>query len=112
MRPRKSAGLPLSVGAASLLVRVLLSAIVLVASTVSVAAGVLLGRRGPLPAAMIAGGLLIPFGIIALLGAAFIAAPHSRFGKWLDHSLDAQRLARAAGAIWMLSILITWIARR
>lgn len=81
---RKSAGLPLSVGSASLAVRVLLAAIIMAVAAICGGGGVWIGRHGPNAARAVAIALLVPFGIVALAAAAFILAPFSRYGIWLD----------------------------
>lgn len=41
--------------------------------------------------------LIIPLGLIGILAAAFIVAPRSRFGVWLDHFVPRLLEPRIAG---------------
>jgi hypothetical protein len=99
---RKTAGLPLSVGAASLPVRLLLATIVAAAGVICGGGGWWIGSHGPVAARLVAIGLLVPFGIVALIAAAFIVAPFSRFGVWLDAFLPTVSGVRAIAVAVML----------
>jgi hypothetical protein len=106
---RKSAGLPLSVGSASLPVRILLAAIVTVVGVICGGGGVWIGDHGPIAGRVVAIALLVPFGIVALVAAAFIVAPFSRFGGWLDAFLPTMirwRAVAVAASLWAISALL------
>jgi hypothetical protein len=109
MHVRKSAGLPLSVGAASLPVRILLASIVLLVGAICGGGGLWIGRHGPIAARVVAIALLVPLGIVALAAAAFIVAPFSRFGVWLDAflpTLIGWRSGAVAASVWAISALL------
>jgi hypothetical protein len=68
-----------------------------------------LGDHGPFAARILAIVLLVPFGIVALVAAAFIVAPFSRFGVWLDTFLPAMigwRAVAVAASLWAISALL------
>lgn len=107
--PPRSAGLALSVGQASLAVRVFLALVFLAAALLCAAAGVLVARAGHLP--LIVAVLLIePIGIAGVIAAVFISAPQSSIGVRIDElaaRLSEPRIALfAASSIWLLSLLI------
>ncbi len=108
---RKLAGLPLSVGSASLPVRILLAAIVAAVAIICGGGGLWIGRHGPIAARAVAIVLIVPFGIVALAAAVFIMAPFSRFGLWLDAFLPALigwRAAAVAAWLWAISALLVF----
>ena len=87
--PRRNAGLHLSVGSASRAVRVVVSTVFLTTGALCVASGLTIGAGGPAAATLVAIVLVIPLGIIACIAAAFVLAPFSRFGVWLDELLPS-----------------------
>jgi hypothetical protein len=108
---RPSAGLPLSVGQASLAVRLVIAVVFLLAAGVAIAGGVLMSV---IPVARVMAVLLVvPVGLIGILAAAFVLAPHSRYGVWLDHFVPALRrpavAVATAIALWAAAFLLTWI---
>lgn len=109
MRP--SAGLPLSVGQATLAVRLVIAVVFLLAAGVAIAGGVLMSSI--VIARVMAVLLVIPVGLIGILAAAFVLAPHSRYGVWLDHFLPTLRrpavAVATAIALWTAAFLLTWI---
>ena len=108
---RKSAGLPLSVGSASLPVRILLAAIVMAVAILCGGGGVWIGQHGPIAARAVAIVLIVPFGIVALAAAIFVLAPFSRFGVWLDAflpTLIGRRAAAVAASLWAISALLVF----
>ena len=88
---RPSAGLPLSVGAAPLSVRLVIAFVFLLTAAVCIAGGVFVASSGSRLATFAAIVLIEPIGIVGLIAVAFIAAPHSRFGVWLDHFVPRLR---------------------
>jgi hypothetical protein len=103
---RRSAGLPLSVGAASLALRVFIAAMFLIVGVLCLASGGFVGRTGGVPASVIAILLIVPFGLIACTAALYTIAPFSRFGVWLDHflpTLGSWRGGLVAVLLWLVS---------
>ena len=107
---RRSAGLPLSVGHASLGVRVVIALVFLLTASLCIAGGVLISSNAA--ARAIAVLLIVPVGLIGILAAAFVIAPHSRFGVALDHFIPRLWNPRVAAAtamtLWLLALLLTW----
>lgn len=107
--PKRTAGLPLSVGSASPGVRLLLATIFLAAAALCIAAGVLLSSDAA--ARVVAVVLIVPIGLIGLVGVAFTLAPWSRFGVWLDHFVPRLREPRVALVttltLWAIALAIT-----
>jgi hypothetical protein len=101
---KRSAGLPLSVGGAPLAVR-LLVAMIFFATAVLLLIG---ARLVPRPLAVI---FIGPIGIVGLIAAAFIVAPHSRFGAWLDAFVPRLREPRVAiataMALWLAALVVS-----
>lgn len=87
-----SAGLKLSVGNAAPAERIVLAAIFFVSAVICLGAAKLLAGGAPLLVPFVA-----PVGIIGVVAAVFIAAPHSRFATWLDELVP--RLVRARVAL-------------
>lgn len=111
---RPSAGLPLSVGSAPAAVRVLLAAIFAIVAAACLAGGVLVARRGPAMATIVTIAAIMPLGHVALLAAAFVVAPFSRYGVWLDTFAGALNGRRALGvlvALWLVSLAIVLLLR-
>ncbi|MFP5245598.1 MAG: hypothetical protein ACLGH0_02805 [Thermoanaerobaculia bacterium] len=102
MPDRKSAGLPLSVGSASFAVRIAIAAVFLAIGAICVGGAIVIAKT----AAIVAAIAILPLGLIAVIAAAFVLAPHSRFGVWLDHSLHGARLAILLAAVWGASALV------
>lgn len=106
---RRSAGLPLSVGGASMGIRLLIAAIFAMTSAACIGAGLLISAAIILRVFAVV--LIIPLGLIGILAAAFIVAPRSRFGVWLDHfvpRLREPRVALATAAVlWLIAYLVT-----
>jgi hypothetical protein len=107
---KRSAGLPLSVGQASLAVRIVIALVFLLTASLCIGGGVLISSN--IAARCIAVLLIVPVGLIGLIAAAFVIAPHSRFGVWLDHFIPRlwnPRVALAtAMTFWLLALLVTW----
>jgi hypothetical protein len=87
---RPSAGLPASVGRASLPLRITIAAVFLVTTAILLGAGVFIAPESRL-AFVVAVVMIEPIGIIGVVAAAFVLAPHSRFGVWLDHFVPRLR---------------------
>lgn len=108
---RRSAGLPLSVGRASLATRLFLAIVFLAAAALCIGGGVAIGRVGLAPR-IVAIVLIVPLGLIGVLAAAFILAPWSRFGVWLDGFVPRLREPAVAGVtamlLWGIAFLLTW----
>ncbi|HEX8620264.1 MAG TPA: hypothetical protein VF911_21975 [Thermoanaerobaculia bacterium] len=105
----KRAGLPLSVGHASLPLRVTIAAIFAAVASVCIAGGVVISSIAA--ARVIAVLLVIPVGLIGVLAAAFVLAPNSRFGDRLDlfvPRLRERRIALATAAVlWGVAFALT-----
>ena len=113
-QPRGSAGLPLSVGSASLPVRITVAGVFVMMAAITFAGGVYAGTYGPIAAAVVAAMALLPFSFIALVAAAFVIAPYSRFGVWLDAALpliDGRRAAMIAALLWSSAALLLLLLR-
>ena len=102
---RRSAGLPLSVGRASVATRLFLAVVFFVVAALCIGGGVLIARVGLGPR-VVAVALIVPLGLIGAIAAAFILAPWSRFGVWLDAFVP--RLREPAIAIG--TALVLWAA--
>jgi hypothetical protein len=110
----RSAGLPLSVGSASFGVRLFLALSFAVVALLCIGAGVLIARSGNLAATVIAILAVVPLGCIAAIAAAFVLAPFSRFGIWLDAfvpTVVGMRAALVVAAFWLTSALIVIAGR-
>jgi hypothetical protein len=108
MRP--SAGLPLSVGKASLATRILIALVFFVTAILCIGGGMLISGTA-IAARAIAIVLIVPLGLIGLLAAAFILVPHSRFGVWLDHFVPRLRephiAVTTAAVLWLIAFVLT-----
>jgi hypothetical protein len=107
----KRAGLPLSVGQASMPVRVLLAIVLAAAAALCIAGGVFIASNAAARAIAIL--LVIPVGLIGVAGVAFVLAPHSRYGDWLDRfvpRLAERRIATlTAVLLWGVAYVLTSI---
>ena len=107
---KRSAGLPLSVGRASLPTRVLVAVVFLIAAALCIGGGVAVSRLGPARAVAVI--LIVPLGLVGVMAAAFILAPWSRYGVWLDAFVPRLREPRVAVAtamlLWLAAFLLTW----
>jgi hypothetical protein len=107
---KRSAGLPLSVGSASLGVRILIATVFAVTAMLCIGGGILIARVA-MAARIVAILLIVPLGIAGVVAAAFVLAPWSRFGVWLDAfvtRLREPRIAVAAALIlWAIAFLLT-----
>jgi hypothetical protein len=104
---RPTAGLPLSVGSASLPLRLLIASIFVAAGALCIGGGVFAGRTGVAGAA-VAIALIVPLGLIAAIAAAFVIAPFSRFGVWLDEFVGRLTVARfgvVLAILWAVAAL-------
>jgi hypothetical protein len=109
----ESAGLQRSVGSASLPVRLLLALVYVVAALILLGMGVYVSR-GPLFLAALAVFAILPFGFVACVATAFVLAPWSRFGIWVDGfvpQLGRRPGLAAAAVLWTLGALLVWLAR-
>ena len=109
---RRSAGLPLSVGSASFGVRLTVSLVFLIAALACSIGSALAAQTF---VARVAVAVVVePIGIAGFLAAAFIIAPHSRFGIWLDQFVTRLREPRVAVAtavaIWLAGAAIVLLA--
>lgn len=104
------AGLPLSVGHASLPVRVVIAVVFALAAAVSIGGGIAISSIAA--ARVVAVLLVVPIGLVGILAVAFILAPRSRYGDWLDRFVPRLREPRVAFAtamlLWTLAFLLTW----
>ena len=110
-RAVETAGLALSVGQASVATRVFLATVVLATALIVAAAGFMVART---PAGrVVAIALIEPLAIIGFIAAAFIAAPRSRFGIWLDRFVPRLRDAKIAllTALILFALAATIVAR-
>ncbi len=107
---KRSAGLPLSVGRASLATRLFLALVFLLAAALCLGGGVLISRVGLGPR-VVAIVLIVPLGLIGIIAAAFILGPWSRFGVWLDAFVPRLREPQVAVAtaltLWLIAFLLT-----
>ncbi len=87
----------MSVGQASRPVRALLAVVLVVVGVLCLGGGVLVAGRGGTPGVVLSIALVEPFGFVALLAAAFVAAPFSWYGRWLDQFVPL--LARPGTAL-------------
>lgn len=104
-----TAGLPLSVGSASVPVRCFLALLFGVVGAVSLAGAVAISRIGPIAATVLAIIAIVPLGCISLIAAAFTVAPFSRFGIRLDRFLGGltwARLALVFAAFWFAGTIL------
>jgi hypothetical protein len=105
----KRAGLPLSVGQAPLAMRVLLALVFAVAAALCIGGGIVLSSNPVARAIAIL--LIVPVGLIGILAVAFVLAPHSRYGDWLDRFVP--RLAEPKIAVlvtvllWVIAFVLT-----
>lgn len=100
---RQSAGLPLSVGQASLPVRIAIALVLAVTAALCLGGGIVIARTGS-AGRVLAAILIEPLGLIGILATAFVLAPHSRFGAWLDHFVP--RLAEPRVALGTAAALV------
>jgi hypothetical protein len=107
---RRSAGLPLSVGEASVAMRLVVAIVFAVAAVVCIGGGMLIATE--LAARIVAALLIIPIGLAGVLAVAFVLAPHSRYGRWLDHFVPRLREPRIAIAtavtFWLIAFALAW----
>ncbi|HYO78007.1 MAG TPA: hypothetical protein VE010_16225 [Thermoanaerobaculia bacterium] len=105
----KRAGLPLSVGQASIAVRIMLGLVFAATAILCIGGGMFIATIA-VAARVIAIGLVVPIGLIGAIAVAFILAPHSRFGDWLDRFVPRLREPRVAIAVtaglWLLALLL------
>jgi hypothetical protein len=110
-RMTKRAGLPLSVGQASITMRMLLAGIIAAAAAICIGGGMLISSHAA--ARVVAVLLIVPAGLIGIAGVAFVLAPHSRYGDWLDRfvpRLAERRIALlTAMSLWLAALVVTWI---
>lgn len=108
---RVSAGLPLSVGSASLGVRILIAAVFAVTALLCIGGGIVIARAAT-AGRIVAILLVVPLGLAGMVAAAFVLAPWSRFGVWLDAFVVRLREPRIAVAVtviaWAIAFLLTW----
>ena len=102
-RPR--AGLALSVGNASLGIRLFLSLMAAIIAIVCAVAGRTVTRSGAAGWALAV--LIEPFAIVCAIAAAFIVAPHSRFAVWLDEFVPRLRRPPVALATIGVAVLLS-----
>lgn len=85
----KRAGLPLSVGQASIGVRLTIALIFMAVALLCIGGGIYISNLTA--ARVLAVLLVIPVGLIGAIAVAFVLAPHSRFGDWLDRFVPRLR---------------------
>ncbi|HEX8254768.1 MAG TPA: hypothetical protein VF846_16610 [Thermoanaerobaculia bacterium] len=106
----KRAGLPLSVGQASAAVRIMLGLVFAATAILCIGGGIFISTMA-VAARVIAVVLIVPIGLIGAIAVAFILAPHSRFGDWLDRFVPRLREPRVAGAValtlWITALSLT-----
>lgn len=111
----RTAGLALSVGSASLGVRVMLAIVLLVVALIAIVGGAYIAAAGPLSASLVAAAAIVPFGMIACVAALFVLAPSSRFGRWIDRFvgvLSPGRGAAVVGVLWTIAAVVARFASR
>lgn len=102
----KRAGLPLSVGQASRGVRVMIAIIFTAVTLLCIGGGIYISNITA--ARVLAVLLVIPVGLVGALAVAFVLAPHSRFGDWLDRfvpRLRERNIAIATALLFWLTAL-------
>lgn len=106
--PRR-AGLPLSVGQASLGTRVIIAFVFLMTAFLCIAGGRLISESGAARAVAVV--LIVPLGMSGLIAAAFVLAPRSAFGDWLDRFVPRLReplVAAGTGTVlWLIAFFVT-----
>ncbi len=106
---KRTAGLPLSVGQASLATRILIALVFAVTAALCIGGGMAISRIGA--ARVVAVVLIVPLGLIGLVAAAFVLAPRSRFGVRLDELVPRLREPSVAIAmallLWTVAFLLT-----
>lgn len=109
---RRTAGLTLSVGQARFPVRLLIATVFAFAAGAMMYAGVAIAPAAGLLSAIVAIVLIEPMALIAFLAVAFIVAPHSGYGAWLDAFVPKLRrpaiALSAALFLWIVSAVIVW----
>ena len=103
-REPESAGLPLSVGPASIPVRLSIAAVLLLVAALVGAASLHIFACGPGAARAMSVVALTPFSLAGLLAAAFVCAPYSRYGTWVDTFIarfNGRRVAMLAFVVWL-----------
>jgi hypothetical protein len=98
------AGLPMSVGSASLPLRLLVASMWMVPAAIALAGAFYAASFG-WPARALATVVLIPFSLIAAIAAIYVVAPRGEFGDWLDLALPALRDRATAVLVALLLIL-------
>lgn len=105
----KRAGLPLSVGQASLAVRLSIAAVFTVVALLCIGGG--MAMSAIVPARIVAVLLVMPLGLSGAVAAAFVVAPNSRFGDWLDRFVPRLREPATALAtavvFWTVAFALT-----
>lgn len=108
--PKRTAGLPLSVGQASPATRLLIALVFAATAALCIGGGLLIADVAA-AARAVAVVLIVPLGLIGLLAAAFVLAPHSRFGAALDAFVPRLRepgiAIVTASSLWALAFLLT-----
>ena len=107
---KRTAGLPLSVGRASVATRVTIALVFLVTAALCIGGGVMISRIGA--ARIVAVILIVPLGLTGAIAAMFVLAPWSRFGIWLDAFVPRLREPLVAVAtamlLWAIAFVVTW----
>ncbi|HEX6087098.1 MAG TPA: hypothetical protein VF266_21385 [Thermoanaerobaculia bacterium] len=87
-----------------------LAIVFFVVAALCIGGGVSISRVGLAPR-VVAVVLIVPLGLIAAIAAAFILAPWSRFGVWLDAFVPRLReplvAILTAVALWVVAFLLT-----
>lgn len=104
-RERHSAGLPLSVGSASVPVRLGIATIFALVALIVGGSAMYLFVCGRVAARVLSIVALMPFAFAGLFAAAFVAAPFSRYGIWLDAFVPS-----LPGRRGVLVLVISWSA--
>lgn len=103
--------MPLSVGQASVPMRVMIAIVFAAAAALCIGGGMVIATE--LATRIVAALLIIPIGLAGVLAVAFIIAPHSRFGDWLDHFVPRLREPRiaigTAMSFWAIAFLLAWM---
>lgn len=106
---KRSAGLALSVGQASLPLRLTIAIVLAAASTLCAGGGIVIASHPVTRAVAVL--LVVPIGLIGVLASAFVLAPHSRFGSSLDRFVPRLREPRIAIAtalvLWSSAFVLT-----
>ena len=90
--------------------RIVIALVFAAAAVLCIGGGMLIATE--LATRVVAALLIIPIGLVGVLAVAFVLAPHSRYGDWLDHFVPRLREPRIAVAcavtFWTIAFALAW----